>query len=247
MELVAKARVYGEEAEISWGIRSGEPIKKGKECPRGSSEKFFEHLERAEKRAKAQVRRKIMSAGLDHLLTLTTRENITEFQDAAEIFQSFIRKVHKHLPEWIYVAVAETQMRGSFHWHIAVKGWQKVELLRRCWREVCGEGNIDVQAPKGKTGCHQWKIIRLALYLSKYITKNIEESDSGYLVIGRHRYRTSLGIDDKVTCKVFPVVSGENAVVEWLMEITGRIGFKRTFERGRAGWMCSWSFLPISS
>ena len=240
MDIIAKARRYGEEAEISWGMRSGQPIKRGKERPRGSSAKFVEHLERAEKRAKAQVRRKIMSAGLDHLLTLTTRENITEFQDAAEMLQSFIRKVHEYLPEWIYVAVAETQTRGSFHWHIAVKGWQKVDLLRKLWREVCGEGNIDVQGPRGNNGCHQWKNIRLALYLSKYITKNIEESDSGYLVFGRHRYRALLVIEDKVICKVYPVATGENAVAEWLMEIAGRIGFRKVFEDGRAGYTCSW-------
>ena len=240
MELVAKARVYGEEAEISWGMRNGQPIKRRIERTRGSSDNFLEHIERAEKRAKAQVRRKIMSAGLDHLLTITTRDNIDEFDGAAEMFQSFVRKVHEFLPDWKYVAVAETQMRGSFHWHVAVKGWQKVDLLRKCWREVCGEGNIDVQAPKGRKGCHHWQNIRLALYLSKYITKNIEEDDGGFFVIGRHRYRASLGIEDKVTCRVYPVAAGENAVAEWLIEIAGRIGFRKVFEYGRAGYMCSW-------
>ena len=240
MELVAKARVYGDEAEISWGMRSGQPIKRGKERPRGSSANFLEHLERAEKRAKAQVRRKIMSAGLDHLLTLTTRGNITEFEDTAEQLQSFVRKVHKYIPEWKYVAVAENQTRGAFHWHMAVKGWQKVDLLRKCWREVCGDGNIDVKAPKGRTECHQWQNIRLVLSLSKYTTKSIEEDDGGFLVIGRHRYRASLGIEDKVVCRVFPVAAGENAVVEWLVEIAGRVGFRKIFDDGRAGYMCSW-------
>ena len=38
------------------------------------------------------------------------------------------------------------------------------------------------------------------------------------------------------------MAAGPEAVAVWLMEKTGFIGCQLTFEEGKAGWMCSWSF-----
>jgi hypothetical protein len=131
------------------------------------------------------------------------------------------------------VTVAERQARGAYNWHVAVKGWQNLDLLRKCWRAACGDGNIDVQGPKNQTGNSQWKHIRLALYLCKYITKELEVREDGEVFVGRHRYRTSLGIEDPVERRSFPLSSGQETLRAWLTDISGRIGFQFAFNEGK--------------
>ena len=48
----------------------------------------------------------------------------------------FIRLVHTYFPEWLYVCVMERQERGAIHFHLGVKGYQGVDLLRSLWRCV---------------------------------------------------------------------------------------------------------------
>jgi len=93
-------------------------------------------------------------------------------------------RVRQALGEFIHIVVSEKQKRGVMHFHVAVVGFQDVDLIRRIWRSVVGEGNIDVKYRVSKKGI-QWKRNRLASYLSKYISKSFD-LDS---FIGRHRYQ----------------------------------------------------------
>src|SRR5208283_966175 len=114
---------YGEQdAEITWEI-SGEKRSKNTGQKRGESKNRAINLDRCIRRAKAKLRRKVMAAGLDHLLTLTYRENITEKWRAWADFERFVRLVHKHRSDWPWVVVAEAQKRGAVHFHLAVKGF----------------------------------------------------------------------------------------------------------------------------
>jgi hypothetical protein len=70
--------------------------------------------------------------------------------------ERFVKLLHRHIPEWPYLVVMERQKRGAPHFHLAAKGWQKVLLLRSCWRKVVGDGNIDVKAPRTRKG-GSWK------------------------------------------------------------------------------------------
>ena len=57
-----------------------------------------------------------------------------------------------------FVAVLECQQRGAIHPHLAVRGFQDVRLLRRCWYKIVGngQGQVNVRAPvrefAGQTG-----------------------------------------------------------------------------------------------
>ncbi len=73
-------------------------------------------------------------------LTLTYRENVTDYKQTCSDLSRFVRKVKRELPGWVYVAIPEKQKRGAWHWHMAVIGRQDVNLLRECWRAVVGEG-----------------------------------------------------------------------------------------------------------
>lgn len=191
------------------------------------------NLARSVRRSKAQVRRKCMAGGLDHLLTLTYRQNVTSLDSAFYDAKRFIRLVRKRLPEWKYVLVPEFQKRGAVHFHMAVRGFQDVRLLRRCWLEVVGAGNIDVQGPRF-SGSVKWKLPKLASYLSKYITKDQSAANA------RQRYRVAEGIEipSAITVHRFPRFT--DFVAEFFDSLGVPMSHHWKGEAGQYGWACSW-------
>lgn len=171
--------------------------------------------ERAVRRAKQQIRWLTKNMGADRLFTLTYRENVEDRERVRRDFKEFLRLVRKgftaltdvveegltvtkkvrYAPQenWLYVAVLERQERGAFHIHCAVKGWQKVALLRAAWyRALGGAGNesgeltpgaVNVTPPTTRWGGKQkqmreWKTEKLAQYLTKYLYKTFDSSAS---------------------------------------------------------------------
>jgi len=201
-----------------------------------SPEKLAENQARATARAKTTIRRTIMAACLDHLLTLTYRENVQDTRKSWSDLVKFIRLVRAHIPNWPYVAVMELQERGAIHFHLAVSGRQDVALLRRLWHSVIGgaeHGNIDVQYFRGSKA-------RLAKYLAKYISKDLAEGKGG----GVHRYKRSRGV--KVPEEVLLLPHGA-AIDSELIELFARRGAKVRFHKNHLGhegpkwlWACSW-------
>lgn len=171
----------------------------------------LENLERAARRARQQVHFMVRSLGADHMLTLSTRENIEDREKFDQIFKEFIRLVRhkdasasglytrKETRHWPYVAVREKQERGAYHMHIACVGRQDIHLLRSCWYVALGGsvtdsgeaalGQVDVQYHKkrfsGLSEVH--KTFKLVNYLTKYITKSFED----YTDLGKARYKAS--------------------------------------------------------
>jgi hypothetical protein len=128
-----------------------------------------------------------MAGALDHMVTLTYRENMTDATRANADFTKFVRAIRDKLRpsgrEWLYVAVVETQKRGAWHWHVAVHGWQDVDLLRTTWQHL-GGGSVNV---KSWTRMGKVRPDLLASYLAKYIAK----STAGRAIELKHRYRLS--------------------------------------------------------
>lgn len=143
---------------------------------------------RAVARAKAQIRFLCKEMGADRLFTLTYRENMTDRERLFSDFKRFLRLVRKELPRWSYVAVLEKQDRGAFHIHCAVKGYQKISILRRCWYRALGgvgdevgdqtPGAVNVTSPKGKAQHRTWDTGRISGYLTKYLGKTFDESST---------------------------------------------------------------------
>jgi hypothetical protein len=226
--------LYGDGlAEVSFGFVS--TIFKST-TPRGLSEKREENEERAVRRARVLLRRKILSSGADHLLTLTYRDNVVDLKRANSDLTVFLRWVKRRTGPYPYVAVAERQQRGAWHWHLAVCGWQDIPLLRSTWREVVGEGNIDVQAPRSSPAEHP----RLAIvkYLAKYLGKTFgEEGD-----LNARRFRSSrISVPEKR--KLIPALSSDEAkdyCMSWLTQRGGAVGYFVYSENTASGWGCSW-------
>jgi len=189
------------------------------------AQKELENIERSARRAKQAIHHLIRQIGADHMLTLSTRENIQDKDKFFEIFTRFIRLVRekglvngklKTMPskrDYAYVAVPELQERGAYHMHIACVGRQDLDLLRACWYVALGGsesdsgtsvlGQIDVQYHKkrfsGLTEIH--KTFKLVGYLTKYIAKSFEVSHQ----LGEKRYSSTRSVPK-------PIVNNQNLV-----------------------------------
>lgn len=150
-------------------------------------EKRLRNRERAARRAKTKVRRLCKSMGLDALLTLTYRANVTDSSVARKHLKEFVRRIRRVLPGFAYVAAFERQKRGAWHVHLAVHAlprdlpWQGVKVksysvVRAIWRSVTGElgGNIDQSRRKRSSQSGPAKI---AAYLSKYMLKAFHDGE----------------------------------------------------------------------
>jgi hypothetical protein len=159
-----------------------------------------DNIERSARRARQAVRWRIKGQALDHLLTLTVRDNVQDLGEIKSAWYRFVRMVKAKSggADWPYVATMERQQRGAWHIHCAVKGRQDVNKLRGLWWKALGAvvkwhrgrpealgaespGNIDVQGPAA--GRRSWRSRSLAGYLSKYITK-----DAALVPKGARRY-----------------------------------------------------------
>jgi hypothetical protein len=126
---VGRVYNYGSgDVEISWHVRRSDqsPVVRINLALRGDSCSREKNIERSISRARGKIRRTVMSAGLDHLLTLTYRENMCGLDQAWFDLDKFCRLVRERFGDFIYLAVPERQERGAVHWHLAVKGFQSL-------------------------------------------------------------------------------------------------------------------------
>ncbi len=219
--------------EVGWSFV---PLIQPFKAARGESEQRELHENRASRRARSRLRQLILSANADHLLTLTYRNNVTDFEQVSQDLRALVRRVRKHLPTWVFIAVPERQKRGAWHWHLAVVGRQDVALLRQLWRSVVGEGNIDVQQPTAGMS----RRLAIVKYLGKYLSKGFAEGDRE---LNGHRFRASLGI--KVPGESLSVPEGHQGDVatyacSQLHQRAGKVGFVWDESKNMAGWACSW-------
>lgn len=201
---------------------------------RGESENRGRSKEESAKRSRKAVWRHVMKAGLDYLLTLTYRENVQDKEKAKADLSRFCDLIQASDPEWKYLAVFQKQKRGAFHMHLAVRGWQKVLWLRAKWREVVGEGNIDVRAPKARSGTFRWGRAQIAKYLSRYIGRDLSEDE-----LNKKRYFHSKNVE-LPTVEVIPLFMSFWEAGIWarkLVESVGRVA--REFDGRWAVWLCS--------
>lgn len=177
---------------------SSRPYKPGAASKVVSEKSDFDkqqNLDRSLRRSKQNIRYLCKSLSADRLFTLTYRDNQTDRDQARADFTKFLRLVRSGwrgqvgIPNWQYVAVLEKQKRGAYHFHLAVKGFQKITFLRECWHRALGAkgivegdnspGNVDVTNPDrarwGHTG-RQWKSNKLVGYLTKYLSKTFDDT-----------------------------------------------------------------------
>ena len=151
------------------------------------AEKDEKNKDRAARRAKSTIRRRVKAMGMNSLLTLTYKENMQDEATIKEHLEEFVRRMRKLIPGFAYVAGYERQKRGAWHAHLAVHQVQShfmqagvrvksFNVIRAVWRSVTGElgGNIDLQKKRRNS---RKTVAQLAAYISKYMTKAFTEGE----------------------------------------------------------------------
>ena len=149
--------------------------------------------ESAAKRSKRKVRHLCKLLKARYMVTLTTREIITDLNQFQKLFQEFVRRIRK-VSGFQYVATHELQKRGALHLHIAVPNRIDCKLLWSIWRSIVGvdNGRVHISSPKSRM-TKASAINRIAGYISKYIGKNFETGD-----FNRRKYWASRNIGEVI-------------------------------------------------
>ena len=184
----------------SWGKVAPHPGKRGF---KGKSANKEQNEKRARARATGEIRRKCLCIGADHLVTLTYRDNVEDRERVLTDLERLRRMLSRGGYSMPYVAGLECQKRGAIHPHLAVRGFQDIRLLRRCWYKIVGkaQGQVNVKGPRPGTSP-----VKLARSLSKYISKGIDSQPREF---EEHRYFCSLGI--RVPTEQLQIVLTRNA------------------------------------
>jgi hypothetical protein len=139
-------------------------------------------------RARQVVAKKCRAIGAARMLTLTTREPVTDLDAFWKLFQRFLQRCRRSGLEFQYVAVPELQKRGAWHVHVAIDRFLPHSAIYAEWVAVVGSGTSDLHF--FRAGNDAERCIAVAGYISKYIGKALMGSD-----FGRKRYRCSKGIE----------------------------------------------------
>lgn len=160
---------------LAMKLDSDQAIRRGGGAKRENSSKeemTDEVLKKSQARAKKTVRHKSLMMNADRMLTLTYRENMTDLSQAWSDLKKFSRLMKDEFEDkWQYICVPEFQKRGAVHFHMALSGFFDVATVRKHWRAVVGDGNIDITSPRKAIDKNSWNPKRIAMYLAKYITK----------------------------------------------------------------------------
>lgn len=188
-------RAY-EKGQSSWGL--------GKKTRSPGSLLNDESKERAQRRAKTQVRLSVIELAPNALVTFTTRE-VMSIDSLLWCWQYFTRMMREAGIDFEYVCVPERHPMNPnhFHLHAAYRGETNFKNLRRMWHVALearhgrrikktlygteSPGNIDVQPVKARESVR--RIRKIAKYISKYITKDLISE------FNRKRYWPSKGVN----------------------------------------------------
>ncbi len=178
------------------------------------------------RRAKRRVRHLCKSLKARYMVTLTTKEVITDVDRFQRLFQEFVRRVRRSA-DFQYVATHEMQERGALHLHVAVANKQDYKLLWSVWLGVVGIGEGRVHVTSGNKAS---SVSRIAGYISKYIAKSFETGE-----LNKRRYWASKGIADAIkTVHLLRRDWDFMQVIMYVVEITEGAGCSRFANRA---WM----------
>lgn len=188
-------RAY-ENGQSSWGV--------GPKTRSPGQLKNEESKERAQRRAKTNVRLSVIELAPNALVTFTTRE-VMSLDALLWCWQYFTRLMRENGIDFEYVTVPERHPLNPEHLHLhaAYRGATNFKTLRRMWHMALearhgrktkktlygpqSPGNVDVQPIKARESIK--RIRKIAKYISKYITKDLISE------FNRRRYWPSKGIN----------------------------------------------------
>lgn len=184
-----------------------------------------ESIERSARRAKTNLRLRVVELAPSNFCTFTTREVGPDYLDADDwrsIWAHFVRLIRATSgAEFEYVAVLERHPSNPEHLHLhcAFRGRWHYNLLRRLWHIAIGHhrgvsikkmmrgsdapGGIQDRPVKAARGSFK-QVRKVAKYLSKYITKDAVTQ------FNRKTYMSSKGVN-VIDAKVYWLDSLDHA------------------------------------
>ena len=141
----------------------------------------LESTERAERRARGQIRRYAVVNGCTRLATLTRADQTKDPATMRRDFAAFTRRLRGARPDLRWVRVFERHKSGALHVHVGLSGYIDKGELARLW----GHGFVDVR--KFRAGGRRESARAAARYLSKYVSKEAVADP------GEHRYEVRQG------------------------------------------------------
>jgi len=188
---VAKVKDFGNgQCSVRYSVRSelGQVHDMGLSAA-DSLRRLADQEARTLRRAKRVCADRCVALGADMLLTLTYKRNEESLTASCDHVAKFVAAIRARVPEWKMVGAAERQKRGAVHWHLAVKGWQKLDLLWDTWLRIIGEPvreqQVNLKEFKGRSAG------AIGRYIAKYIGKGFEDERPRY----GHHYKTSRGLE----------------------------------------------------
>jgi hypothetical protein len=128
---------------------------------------------------------------LCNLWTLTFATSPSSRKEVVRCLRWFYERLQSKYGRMPLLAVVERGTKGTrrLHVHLAVDRWLNFDVLREAW----GLGHVWVGDGTKCPGNPGWR--RLASYLSKYLTKQVEAEAAGEIdrEPGAHRYLTTQG------------------------------------------------------
>lgn len=180
-----------------------------REAPAPDTPRDPESIERAQRRAKSQIRRLTMELAPNHFTTFTTREAGPDYLTPvqwSEMWSYFVGLLRRAGLEFEYVAVLERHPKNPahLHLHVAWRGSVHYKTLRRLWHIAVlhqrgvkvyktqygddSPGNIQDQPIKAPRGSYK-QTRKIAKYIAKYITKDLISE------FNKKRYWVSRGVN----------------------------------------------------
>lgn len=176
-------------------ISSGYKITKPRQAREQTEQVKNENLQRSIKRSKRKIFELVNTNYVkdkSSFLTITFKENITDYDLAFNYWKRFKQKVEYHYKIKLqYCGVVEFQERGAIHFHICLfnVGYMEQNKLYEMWNSIV-PGGINIKGIKDN------ECDNVGAYMTYYMNKDLQNSFAKEEYKGKKRYFYSRGLKD---------------------------------------------------
>jgi len=115
-----------------------------------------------------------MANGLIRMMTVTTRENIDDYDRFLTMNYKLIKELKNRYPKYKklrYIAVPELQDRGALHLHYLISQYIPHKIIYKIWLEICGSGSVNLVFGGMKCINYAIKYLEKNLMINNFVTE----------------------------------------------------------------------------
>ena len=177
-----------------------------------------ENLQRSIKRSKRKIFELVNTnylEGKSSFLTITFKENLTDYDLAMNYWKRFKQKVEYNFKIKLqYCGVVEFQERGAIHFHICLfnVGYMEQEKLYNMWNSIV-PGGINIKGIKDN------QCDNVGAYMTYYMNKDLENSFGKDEYKGKKRYFYSKGLKEPSVDKLDTSIGQDKYTYKKILEM----------------------------